>query len=61
VRVEILVNQEGDVIAASVREATYQDRCIWNNVKQAALASKFSADPGASSREKGWITYTILP
>jgi hypothetical protein len=59
VTVEIVVNQEGNVVAASVRDATYEDRCIWNKVKQAALGIKFSADPNASSREKGWVIYKI--
>jgi hypothetical protein len=61
VTVEIVVNREGNVVAASVRDATYQDRCIWNQVKQAAFETKFSADPNASNSEKGLITYKILP
>ena len=61
VTVEVLVNREGSVVAASIRDATYQDRCIWNRVKQAAFETKFSADQNASNSEKGWITYTILP
>lgn len=61
VTVEILVDREGNVVAASITDATYQDRCIWNSVKQAAFETRFSEDPDASFTEKGLITYKIVP
>ena len=61
VTVEIQVDQEGNVIKALVKSATYQDKCIWDMVVEAAKKSKFSADQAAAYRQTGWIKYIIVP
>lgn len=61
VKVEIRVDQAGNVIGASVQSATFADNCIWNVVLEAARRSKFTSDPNASVKQTGWINYTIEP
>ena len=61
VKVEIVVDKEGKVISATVLNATYQDKCIWEMVVEAAKKSKFSVDQNASYQQTGWIRYTIVP
>ncbi|MFO7935075.1 MAG: hypothetical protein R6U78_13465 [Bacteroidales bacterium] len=61
VTVDIQVDREGKVVAASVRSATFQDDCIWNMVVEAARKSRFSIDQAASFRQTGWIKYIIVP
>ncbi len=61
VKVEIKVDQDGQVIGAIVQSATYQDNCIWTMVVEAAKKSKFSVDRNANYRQTGWIQYTIVP
>ena len=61
IRVDIRVNRNGDVVIASVGEATYQDNCIWKMVVEAAKKSKFSANQNAEYQQEGWIKYIILP
>jgi outer membrane biosynthesis protein TonB len=61
VKVEIQVDQQGNVISANVASATYQNKCIWDMVVEAAKKSKFSVDQSASLRQTGWIRYTIVP
>ena len=61
VKVEIQVDKDGKVISAIVTNATYQNKCIWDMVVEAAKKSRFSADQGASFRQTGWIKYIIVP
>jgi colicin import membrane protein len=61
VLVDITVDREGKVVAASVNKATYSDKCIWDMVMEAARKSRFSMDQGAAFRENGWIRYIIVP
>ena len=61
IRVDIRVNRNGNVVIATVGEATYQDKCIWDMVVEAAKKSKFSADQNAESTQTGWIKYIITP
>ncbi|MFO7669925.1 MAG: cell envelope integrity protein TolA [Bacteroidales bacterium] len=61
VKVEIQVDQEGNVISAIVQSATYQDNCIWTMVVEAAKKSRFSVDRNANYRQTGWIRYIIVP
>ena len=61
VKVEIQVDREGNVVSAIVTNATYQDRCIWEMVVEAAKKSKFTMDNNASYRQTGWIRYIIVP
>lgn len=61
VMVDIQVDREGKVVAASVRSASFADDCIWNMVVEAARKSRFSLDQSASFRQTGWIKYIIVP
>lgn len=62
VTVEIQVDRDGNVIGTpTVLKATYQDKCIWDMVVEAARKSKFTADQAAAYRQKGWIRYIIVP
>ena len=61
VTVEIQVDQSGNVVGASVQSATFQDKCIWDNVLEAARRTKFTGDQNAAFRQTGWIRYTIEP
>lgn len=61
VRVEIQVDRDGSVISAVVTNATYQNKCIWDMVVEAAKKSRFSTDQGANFRQTGWIKYIIVP
>lgn len=61
VKVEIQVDRDGKVVSATVSSATYQDRCIWDMVVEAAKKSKFSVDQSANYRQSGWIKYIIVP
>lgn len=61
ITVDIQVDRNGNVISATVGSATYQDKCIWDMVVEAAKRSKFSADEGSSYRQSGWIKYIIVP
>jgi colicin import membrane protein len=61
VKVEVQVDGSGNVINAIVTSSTYQNKCIWDMVVQAAMQSKFSVDQNANSRQTGWIRYIIVP
>ena len=61
IRVDIQVDKEGRVVSASVGQATYQDKCLWETVVAAAKRSRFSADQSANYRQTGWIKYIITP
>ena len=61
VRVDIQVDRDGNVVSATIGQATYSDKCIHDMVLDAAKRSKFKVDAGASFRQTGWIKYTILP
>jgi hypothetical protein len=61
VRVEVEVDRNGNVTKATVINATYQNKCIWDMVVEAARQSKFSVDQSANYRQTGWIKYIITP
>ena len=61
VKVEIQVDRDGRVVTAIVQSATYQNKCIWDMVVEAAKKSRFSADQSANYRQTGWIKYIIVP
>ncbi len=61
VKVDIQVDRDGTVVSAVVSNATYQDKCIWDMVVDAAKRSRFSPDQTASLRQTGWIRYIIVP
>jgi len=57
--VEIYVDRQGNVISArpGVRGTTTQDARLWEVAKDAAMQSKFDADPNALEKQRGTITY----
>ncbi len=61
VMVDIQVDRDGRVVSAIVQSATYQNKCIWDMVVEAARKSRFSADQSANFRQTGWIKYIITP
>lgn len=61
VQVDIQVDREGRVVSAVVANATYQDKCIWDMVVDAAKRSRFTPDENAGYRQTGWIKYIISP
>ena len=48
VQVEVQVGRNGNVISAIVTSSTYQNKCIWDMVVDAAKKSKFSVDQSAN-------------
>lgn len=61
VRVNIKVDQKGNVVEATRGGGTFDDNCIWTTVLEAARRTKFTGDQNASFRQTGWIRYTIEP
>ena len=61
IKVDIQVDRDGRVVSAIVASATYQNKCIWDTVIEAAKRSRFSADQTANYRQTGWIKYIIVP
>jgi len=61
VEVEIQVDQQGNVVSASIKRATFDENCIRTVVLQAAKKTKFETDNSASFKETGWIKYIIEP
>jgi outer membrane biosynthesis protein TonB len=61
VQVEVQVDRNGNVVSAIVTNSTYQNKCIWDMVVEAATKSKFSVDQNANYRQTGWIRYIITP
>lgn len=61
ITVDIQVDRDGSVVSAIVKSGTYQDKCIWDMVVEAAKKSRFSPDQNAGYRQTGWIKYIIVP
>jgi len=61
VTVDIQVDRNGNVVQATIKNATYQDKCIWDMVVEAAKKSRFTAEQAAAYRQTGWIKYIITP
>jgi outer membrane biosynthesis protein TonB len=57
--VEIFVDREGNVISAraGVKGTTINDARLWDVARDAAMRSRFMADPNAPERQRGTITY----
>jgi outer membrane biosynthesis protein TonB len=57
--VEIFVDRDGNVISArpGVKGTTTNDAHLWDVARDAAMRSKFDADPNAAEKQKGTITY----
>lgn len=66
--VEIIVDRKGNVIRATAGKkipnttvgTTTTDSQLWKVAKDAALHSKFTADPNAPEEQKGYITYNFI-
>lgn len=58
--VEITVNRNGDVTAATVKSATRDDYCMTTTATDAALQSRFNIDPSAPEKQIGTITYQFV-
>ena len=60
--VQITVNNNGDVISASIaRSSKETDDCVRNMALQAAKASSFNTSQSAPNKQKGTITYIFMP
>lgn len=60
--VNITVNPNGDVIAASVdKSLSSSDYCMTTTALDAAQRSRFNVHPGAPAKQTGTITYVFIP
>lgn len=60
--VNVTVNRNGRVVAATVDKATSSsDGCITEMAVKSAMASVFNTSGSASDRQKGTITYRFVP
>ena len=57
--VEIVVNQRGDVISASV--VSGGDECMRHTAVESALNSRFDLNNSAPAKQQGTITYIFIP
>ena len=59
--VEIIVDQKGNVIRATAgkRGSTTESSCLYNKAREAALRTKFNANPDAPEEQKGTIVYNF--
>lgn len=61
VKVIITVDNSGTVTGADIDEsASSPDKCLRDFAKRAARLSRFSADPKATPRQKGYIVYSFI-
>ena len=58
--VDIIVNQQGEVISASVSSTNTSEECVIETALQSARISLFSSDLNADPREKGTISYEFV-
>ena len=60
--VTIKVDRKGNVISAvpGAKGTNVSDQSLWNLAKDAALRSRFSADPDAAEFQVGTITYNFI-
>ncbi len=59
--VNITVNRNGKVTAASVGSTSTNDECILDRAVEAARLSRFNVDGSAPDRQEGTITYLFVP
>lgn len=60
--VDIVVNQSGEVIAATVAKSfSVNDRCMMETAVAAAYKSRFNVHPGAPPKQEGRLIYTFVP
>jgi hypothetical protein len=60
--VRITVNQEGTVVRAEpgAQGTTTSSTILWQTAREAALKSRFSANPNAPEQQVGTITYRFI-
>lgn len=58
--VQIVVDQSGYVINASVKKSSTSEICINETALESAQQCRFNSDLNAPSRQKGTITYTFV-
>lgn len=60
--VNIVVDRNGDVVAASVdKTRSTSDNCMTETAVDAALNSRFNVDQSAPAKHSGFIIYTFVP
>lgn len=60
IMVDIVVNERGEVIAATLNSTNTSEECIIETALQSARISSFSSDLNANPREKGTISYEFV-
>ena len=55
--IDIVVNQKGEVVSASVKEANTNEHCVLQTALEASRATTFNTDYNAEARQKGTIKY----
>lgn len=55
--VDIVVNQKGEVVNASVKESNTNEYCVLQTALEASRATTFNTDYNADARQKGTIKY----
>jgi hypothetical protein len=58
--VDIIVNQEGEVISASIASTNTTEECVMETALQSARISLFESDLNADPRAKGTISYEFV-
>ncbi|RPJ78312.1 MAG: hypothetical protein EHM20_04200 [Alphaproteobacteria bacterium] len=60
IMVDIVVNERGEVVAATLNSTNTSEECIIETALQSARISSFSSDLNANPREKGTISYEFV-
>ncbi len=60
VKMKIVVNQEGEVLNASIIQKNTSDNCVLETALQAARRCRFNRDYNASPRQEGTLTYIFI-
>ena len=60
--IDIVINQQGKVIAAVIAEnRSTRDACLLEEAYRSASTAQFNADANANTKQLGTITYVFLP
>jgi hypothetical protein len=60
--IDIVINQQGKVIAAVIAEnRSTRDACLLEEAYRSATTAQFNADASANTKQLGTITYVFLP
>jgi hypothetical protein len=60
IMIDIIVNQQGEVVSATVSSTNTSEECIIETALQSARISSFESDLKADPREKGTISYEFV-